>query len=99
MKMNVIRIESTNISGTSKTGKPYHIDNTTVTVSVPYSDNDGFGYKEISYPYGKSSNFASLVSLRDSLPVFCDIELGAVLNQYGGVDTGISSIKMINKGA
>jgi hypothetical protein len=93
MKMLVSRIEHTNIQGVSKTGKPFHIDNTMVAVSVPFDNADGFGVKEIIYPYGDSSNFQSLKHLRGSLPIECDIQLGAALNSYGNVDTSIISIK------
>lgn len=94
MKMLVTRIESTNISGTSKTGKPYHIDNTMVSVSVPLDTPDGFGSKEMTYQYGDSLNFNQLKQLRGHLPLECDIELSASLNSYGNVETSISSIKV-----
>ena len=93
MKMLVTLIESKNISGTSKAGKAYHIDNTTITVSVPVDTPESFGTKEISYQYGNAANFENVKNLRGQLPLECDIELGAVLNSYGGVDTVISSIK------
>lgn len=103
MKMLVTLIESTNKQGISKAGKPYHIDNTTITVSVPVDTPESFGNKEISYQYGDSANFENVKNLRGQLPSVCDIELGAVLNSYGGVDTVISSIKPlannITKGA
>lgn len=103
MKMLVTLIESKNISGTSKAGKPYHIDNTSVTVSVPVDTPESFGTKEMTYQYGNSANFEQLKSLRGQLPLLCDVELSAVLNNYGGVDTAISSIKPsvshITKGA
>jgi len=93
MKMLVNRIEHTNIQGVSKTGKSYHIDNTMIAVSVPFDNADGFGVKEMVYPFGDSSNFQTLKHLRGSLPVECDIQLGAELNSYGNVDTAIISIK------
>lgn len=95
MKMQVIRVESTNVSGTSKTGNPYHIDQTMVTVQVPITDSpDSFGSKEMSYQYGNSANFNKLISLKGQLPVMADIELGASLNSYGGVTTVITDIKL-----
>lgn len=96
MKMLVTLIESKNISGTSKAGKPYHIDNTTITVSVPVDTPESFGSKEIVYQYGTSENFDSLKSMRGQLPLMCEVELGANLNSYGGVDTVIQSIKPLN---
>ena len=93
MKMLVTLIESKNISGTSKAGKPYH---TTVTVSVPVDTAESFGSKEIVYQYGTSANFDSLKNMRGQLPLMCEVELGANLNSYGGVDTVIQSIKPLN---
>ena len=76
MKMKVIRINATNRSGTSKSGNPYHIDQTEITVQVPYSSPEGFGFKEMTYQYGDSSQIAKLMPLRDNLPAECDIDLG-----------------------
>lgn len=94
MKMKVIRVNATNRSGMSKTGNPYHIDQTEVTVQVPYSSPDGFGFKEMTYQFGDSSQIAKLIPLRDHLPVECDIELGASLNSYGTVQTIVTDIKL-----
>ena len=97
MKMKVIRVNATNRSGTSKTGNPYHIDQTEITVQVPYSSPEGFGFKEMTYQYGDSSQIAKLMSLRDRLlvdGVECDIELGASLNSYGSVQTIVTDIKL-----
>lgn len=96
MKMLVTLIESKNISGTSKAGKPYHIDNTTITVSVPVDTAESFGSKEIVYQYGTSANFDSVKNMRGQLPMLCEVELGANLNSFGGVDTVIQSIKPLN---
>lgn len=96
MKMLVTLIESKNISGTSKAGKPYHIDNTSVTVAVPVDTSESFGSKEIVYQFGDSSNFDTVKNLRGQLPLLCEIELGANLNAFGGVDTVIKSIKPVN---
>lgn len=93
MKMLVTLIESTNKSGTSKAGKPYHIDHTMVSVSVPVDTPESFGTKEIVYQYGDAANFENVKNLRGKLPLMCDIELGALLNSYGGVDTVITSIR------
>lgn len=97
MKMNVIRVQATNVSGVSpKTGKPYHIDNTMVTVQVPIDSTanpDTFGYQEMSYQYGDSTSYNKLAQHKDSLPMMLDIELGAGFNQYGNVITVITDIK------
>ena len=92
--MKVIRVDRVNRSGTSKTGNPYHIDQTEITVQVPYSSGDGFGFKEMTYQYGDSSNFAKVENLRDRLPVDCDIELGVALNSYGSTQTIVTDIKL-----
>ena len=92
--MKVIRVSSTNRSGTSKTGNPYHIDQTEVTVQVPYSSPEGFGFKEMSYKYGDSSQIAKLMPLRDNLPIDCEIELGVSLNNYGSTETIVTDIKL-----
>lgn len=96
MKMLVTLIESKNISGTSKAGKPYHIDNTSVTVSVPVDTPESFGTKEIVYQFGTSANFETVKNMRGQLPLMCDVELAANLNSYGGIDTVIQSIKPLN---
>lgn len=96
MKMNVIRVQSTNVNGISKTGNPYNIDNTMVTVQVPIDSRtnpDTFGYQEMSYQYGDSSNFNKLAQFKDQLPITMDIDLGAGFNQYGKVITVITDIK------
>ena len=94
MKMKVIRVNATNRSGTSKTGNPYHIDQTEITVQVPYSSPEGFGFKEMTYQYGDSSQIAKLMPLRDNLPAECDIDLGASLNSYGSTQTIVTDIKL-----
>ena len=96
MKMLVTLIESKNISGTSKAGKPYHIDNTSITVAVPVDTPESFGTKEIVYQYGNSANFETVKNLRGQLPLLCDVELSANINSYGGIDTVIQSIKPLN---
>lgn len=94
MKMKVIRVNATNRSGTSKTGNPYHIDQTEITVQVPYSSPEGFGFKEMTYQYGDSSQIAKLIPLRDNLPAECDIDLGVSLNSYGSTQTIVTDIKL-----
>ena len=94
MKMKVIRVNAINRSGTSKSGNPYHIDQTEITVQVPYSSPEGFGYKEITYQYGDSSQIAKLMPLRDNLPAECDIDLGVSLNSYGSTQTIVTDIKL-----
>lgn len=92
--MKVIRVNATNRSGTSKTGNPYHIDQTEITVQVPYSSPEGFGFKEMTYQYGDSSQIAKLMALRDNLPAECDIDLGVSLNSYGSTQTIVTDIKL-----
>lgn len=94
MKMKVIRVNATNRSGTSKSGNPYHIDQTEITVQVPYSSPEGFGFKEMTYQYGDSSQIAKLMPLRDRLPLECDIDLGVSLNSYGSTQTIVTDIKL-----
>ncbi|AXH75084.1 MAG: hypothetical protein [Inoviridae sp.] len=97
MKMTVIRVEATNVSGISKSGTPYHIDNTMVTVQVPIdskSNPDTFGYQEMSYQYGESTNYNKLAQFKDQLPLSMDIDLGAGFNQYGKVITVITDVKL-----
>ena len=94
MKMKVIRVNAPNRSGTSKTGNPYHIDQTDITVQVPYSSPEGFGFKEMTYQYGDSSQIAKLMPLRDNLPAECDIDLGVSLNSYGSTQTIVTDIKL-----
>lgn len=94
MKMKVIRINATNRSGTSKSGNPYHIDQTEITVQVPYSSPEGFGFKEMTYQFGDSSQIAKLMPLRDNLPAECDIDLGVSLNSYGSTQTIVTDIKL-----
>lgn len=92
MKMNIIRVQKTVVSGISKTGNAYDINNTAVTVQVPVSTDDTFGCKEMTYLYGDSGNFESLLALKGKLPMVCDVDLGAVLNNYGDVVTAITSV-------
>lgn len=96
MKMNVIRVQATNVSGISKTGSAFHIDNTMVTVQVPIdsaTNPDTFGFQEMSYQYGDSTNFNKLAQYKGQLPMVMDIDLGAGFNQYGKVITVITDIK------
>lgn len=83
MKVTITRIEKLKISGKSKTGNDYSIDRTNVVYQVPYDDVNGFGFKEVSYEYGDSSNFDSLKHLHGKLPVAANIELGNGINSYG----------------
>ena len=95
MKMLVNRISRTNQSGVSKkTGNPYHIDNTTVAVVIPFENADGFGAKEMEYQYGTSANFLTLDKLRGKLPCELEVELGTELNQYGNPVTVVNSISL-----
>lgn len=92
--MNIVRIQRTDVSGISKTGNPYVINNTLVTVQVPIDTADAFGQKEMVYPFGDSSNFNKLASLKGRLPIECEIDLGAVLDDYGNVVTAITDVKL-----
>lgn len=92
MKMKVVAISRVNKSGISQKGSPYNIDRTDVTVEVPYSTPEGFGFKYTTYRYGKSDNFTKLEQYRSKLPVELDIELGVELNQYEMPETVIVNI-------
>lgn len=94
MKMQVKSIDRVNRSGTSKTGNPYTIDQTTVTVEISYDNHDGFGFKSMTYQYGDSQNFEKLTALRGRLPMELEIELGTELNQYGSPVTVVNSISV-----
>lgn len=94
MKAIVRNINRVNRSGTSKSGNPYHIDQTNVVIDVPFDNEDGFGSKEMSYQYGTSANFAKLEVLRGKLPCQVDIELGTELNQYDQPVTVVTDVKL-----
>ena len=66
-------------------------------LASPSGKPEGFGFKEMTYQYGDSSQIAKLMPLRDRLlvdGVECDIELGASLNSYGSVQTIVTDIKI-----
>lgn len=94
MKMKVIRIEHEKLDGISKTGKPYSLDYTRVAVEVPFSSPKGFGTKEIEYQYGDHTNFGKIESLRDRLPLECELQLGQIVNDYGNPVTIITDIRV-----
>lgn len=94
MKMTVIAITQTNIQGTSKKGQPYHIDQTSLTVAVPFDTDDGFGVKVTDYTVGRSSEFVKYAPLRGRLPVELDITLGVDVNQYGQPVTVVTDVKL-----
>lgn len=97
MKMIVRRIESINREGVSrKTGEPYHIDVTQVTVDVPFNTPQGFGLKEITYPYGDAANFdrKGLSRLAGQLPIELDVDLGVDMNNYDSPVTIVNDIKL-----
>ena len=94
MKMKVIRIEGLNKVGMSKKNEPYTLDFTRVTTEVPFSTPDGWGCKEMTYEYGTYQNLATLESLRDRLPVVCDVELGMGTNSFDQPITVITDIKL-----
>lgn len=96
MKMLVNRIERTNVAGVSKkTGNPYSINNTQVTVTIPFDIADGFGGKEMTYDFGDSNNFLTLEKFRGKLPCELDVELGTELNQYGNPITVVKEINPV----
>lgn len=98
MKMKVVAINRVNRSGTSKSGMPYHIDQTNITVEVPFSSPEGFGFKHTVYPYGESKNFDKLEQYRSKLPLEMEIELGVEINKYESPITTIVGINPINSG-
>lgn len=98
MKYTVTRIEKVLKSGTSKTGNPYSLDFTNITVSVPVNEPEQFGFvasKDTTYQYGSASNFASLEALRGSLPLDMDLTLGVSMDTYGNAKTVITDIKAL----
>lgn len=97
MKMLVNRIERTNVAGVSKkTGNAYNINQTNVTITIPFESADGFGVKEMTYQFGDSSNFLQLEQFRGKLPAELDLELGTELNQYGNPITVVKSVKPVS---
>lgn len=96
--MTVIAITKTNIQGTSKKGQPYHIDQTRLTVSVPFDSEDGFGVKVTDYTVGSSSDFVKYAPLRGKLPLEMDITLGVEVNQYGQAVTVVTDVQLPKQG-
>lgn len=99
MKMKVTSVDRVNRSGTSKSGNPYTIDQTNITVEVPFDNHDGFGFKSMTYQYGNSQNFEKLTPLRGRLPIELEVELGTELNSYGSPVTVVNSINVPKVGA
>jgi hypothetical protein len=95
MKYTVTRIEKVLKSGTSKSGNAYSLDFTNITVSVPVAEVDAFGFKEVTFQYGKASNFDTIESLRRSLPVQMDITIGVEMDTYGNPKTVITDMKAL----
>lgn len=98
MKYTVTRIEKVLKSGTSKTGNPYALDFTNITVSVDVDDANQFGSiasKDTTYQYGSAANFASLEPLRGRLPLEMDLTLGVQMDAYGNAKTVITDIKAL----
>lgn len=94
MKVMIKAITRADIQGTSKKGNPYHIDETRISVELPFNDDNGFGVKLQEYAIGKSKEFAKYEQLRGKLPVEADIELGIELNQYGQAVTVVQDLKI-----
>lgn len=97
MKMTVVAIEAVNIQGTSKKGQPYHIDETRLTVALPFDKDDGFGIKTHEYRYGTSADFAKFTALRGKLPAELDITLATELNNYGQPVTVVTDVKLVKE--
>lgn len=98
MIFTVTRIEKVLKSGTSKTGNPYSLDFTNVTVSVPVNDANQFGSvasKDTTYQYGSASNFSNLEALRGCLPVEMDLTMGVEMDAYGNAKTVITEMKAL----
>ncbi len=94
MKILISRIESLVKSGTSKGGNPYSLDFTKITALVPFHTAEGFGFKEMTYDYGKAANFQKLESLRGALPANVEVEIGIENDQYGNPLTVITDVKV-----
>lgn len=94
MKVIIKAITCADIQGTSKKGNPYHIDETRISVELPFNDENGFGVKLQDYAIGKASEFVKYEPFRGKLPIEADIELGVELNQYGQAVTVVQSLKV-----
>ena len=91
----VTRIERVKKEGKAKeTGNPYSLDFTNITLSVPVSDLDVYGSKEMTYQYGSADNFAKLDALRGKLPCQVDLDLGVEMDKYGNPKTVITDVKL-----
>lgn len=95
MRVIIKAVTRADIQGTSKKGNPYHIDETRISIELPFDDENGFGVKLQEYSIGKAKEFESLANLRGKLPVEADIELGVELNQYGQPVTKIKDFKLV----
>lgn len=93
MKMTVVAITRVNIQGTSKKGLPYHIDETRLSVALPFDNDEGFGIKTHEYVFGDSMMFERFKSYRGKLPADFDITLGTELNQYGQPQTVVTDVQ------
>lgn len=98
MKMTVLAIEAIDITGTSKKGLPYHINETRLTVSLPFDKDTGFGIKVHEYVFGTSENFDKFKVFRNKLPAEFDITLATQLNQYGQPVTVVTDVQPIKAG-
>lgn len=95
MKMTVVAITRLNIQGTSKKGLPYHINETRISVALPFDNDDGFGIKTHEYAFGDSMAFDRFSSFRGKLPAEFDITLTTELNQYGQPQTVVSDVQPV----
>lgn len=96
MKMTVVAISKADIQGVSKKGAPYKIDETRLTVALPFDTDDGFGIKTHEYVFGKAADFNKYQDLRGKLPVEADITLATELNTYGQPVTVVSDLKILS---
>lgn len=94
MKMTVVAIEKVQLNGISKKGQPYNIDETRITVSLPFDKDDGFGIKTHEYRYGTALDFNKFAPLRGKLPAELDITLGTQLSDYGQPVTVVTDVQM-----
>lgn len=97
MKMTVVAISKVNISGTSKKGLPYHINETRLTVALPFDNDDGFGIKTHEYSFATSDAFERFKNYRGKLPADFDITLVTELNQYGQPATVVADVQPVQK--
>lgn len=94
MKRKVIirRVESVIRSGTSKSGNPYSLDQTNVTIELPVDTTTQFGLKEVTYQYKDGAAIKEFEHLKDKIPFDAEIELDIRMNDYGSEETYIKEV-------